>query len=153
MAASKPLPVLLPKLQVTFFHRLQLVRKSYLREALSETVRRLRTQDIDAELAQYVRADALAKLASFSLRGEAVFPVPVILKANPFLLGYYRLLFGLSQKEAYNKGPFGRFKRLEERGDLPDRLSAEIPSLCRSLVATGESLVSGIVLSSLDVHS
>lgn len=150
MAPSKSIPVLAPRLQVTFFHRLQAVRKSYLRDALSETVRKLRTQDIDAELAKYVDADALAKLASFSLRGEAVFPVPVVLQANPFLLGYYRLLFGLSQKEAYSKGPFGRFKRLEERGDLPERISAEIPALCKSLIQTGEALVAGIAPVSLE---
>lgn len=144
MVAPKPLPVLAPDLQVAFFHRLQLVRKSYLQDALSQTVARLRIPDIDRELAQYVGAESLTSLASFAIRGEAVFPVPVVLSANPLLLGYYRLLFGLSQKEAYNKGPFGRFKRLEERGDMPDRLKGELSLLCGSLIKTGESLLRGI---------
>lgn len=104
----------------------------------------MRISQIDQQLGKFVRADPLAKLASFSIRGEFVFPVPVVLEANPFLLGYYRLLCGLSQKEAYNKGPFGRFKRLEERGDLPDPLRNELENLCKSLIKTGEALVDAI---------
>lgn len=61
-------------------------------------------------------------IASFGLRGEVFIPVPCVLRANPYLLGYYRLLLGLSQKETYNKGPFGRFKAMEERGEIPGKL-------------------------------
>ncbi len=137
-------PILHPGLQVRFFHQLQLVRQSHLHEALSKTVRELPTPEIDAELAKFVTGDSLAKLASYSVRGEAVFPVPIVLNANPFLLGYYRLLFGLSQKEAYSKGPFGRFKRLEVDGLLTDATRLELPRLCRSLVGTGHILLAGI---------
>jgi hypothetical protein len=67
--------------------------------------------------------------------------VPAILAANPFLLGYYRLLYGMSQKEFYNKGPFGRFKTLEDEGRIPERVAPLVAPLCESLVATGALLV------------
>lgn len=66
----------------------------------------------------------MRKVASFGLRGEVLFAVPCVLAANPCLLGYCRLLLGLSQKEFYGKGPFGRFKRLEDEGLIPERAAA-----------------------------
>lgn len=140
----RSLPIIAPSLQVAFFHRLQVVRRTSLQEGLREAVQKLSVSDIDRELEMFVSPEALSKLASFSVRGEAVFPVPCVLNASPMLLGYYRLLFGISQKEAYNKGPFGRFKRMEEKGLLSGSARAELPNLCHSLARTGEALVHGI---------
>jgi hypothetical protein len=98
---------------------------------------------LDAQLASYVPSEHLRRVASFGLRGEVFFPVPCVLEQDPCLLGYYRLLFGLSQKEFYNKGPFGRFKVLEEKGTLAS-LKPELVPFCRSLVNTAEVLVGGI---------
>ncbi|MBC8876140.1 MAG: XcyI family restriction endonuclease [Planctomycetes bacterium] len=50
------------------------------------------------------------------------------------------MLYGISQKEFYNKGPFGRFKRLENSGELSERLAPLMDALCRSLVETGGRL-------------
>ena len=118
---------------------------------LRETVRGLDLRVLDAEQAEYVSPAALKRVASFGLRGEVFFPVPCILQANPFLLGYYRLLLGLSQKELYNKSGLGRFKRLEDQGDITDALRREVPELCKCLVAASEKLVDGIDRLSLDI--
>jgi hypothetical protein len=144
-------PIIQPNLQISFYFRLQIVRDLYLNEALKKTISALDIRKIDGELAQYVSPDKLRRVAAFGLRGEVLFPVPCILKENPFLLGYYRLLFGLSQKEFYNKGPFGRFKRLEDRGDFTHLHEPHMQALCESLIKTAEVLVDGIDELSLQI--
>lgn len=143
--------VLGANLQISFYYRLEAIRQQYLHQALRRTVEKLDIHVLDGQLAQYVSPKHLSRVASHGLRGEVFFPVPCTIQANPFLLGYYRLLFGLSQKAFYGKGPFGRFKRLEERGDIPDALQAQIEALCASLVKTAQSLVDGIDELSLSV--
>ena len=142
--SSELIPVLKPNLQVSFYVRLQTFRHSYLSEALSATVKNLEITRIDKELAVYVEPKSLSKLASFGLRGEIVFPIPYILRARPSLLGYYRLLFGLSQKEFYRNNLVAGFKRLEDKNEIPDRLYTRLDELCRSLVATGVLLLQAI---------
>ena len=150
-ARSERFPCLDPNLQIAFYYRLQTLRNLYLHEALRKTITGLDIKEIDTQLAEYVGPDALKSVASFGVRGEVFFPVPSVIEANPFLLGYYRLLLGLSQKELYNKGGMGRFKRLEERGEIPDALKAEIPDMCRCLVRAAQKLVCGIDDLSLQV--
>jgi len=137
-------PIIQPNLQISFYFRLQIVKDLYLQDALKKTVNKLDIKKIDNELANYVSPDKLRRIAAFGLRGEVFFPVPCMLELNPFLLGYYRLLFGLSQKEFYNKGPFGRFKRLEDRGDFTNLQKPLLAALCKSLVKTAEAIVDGI---------
>lgn len=144
-------PVLKPNLQVSFYYRLQEVRSLYLHEALKETVQKVSISVIDQELSTLVNADALKKIALSGLRGEIFFPVPCLITKNPFLLGYYRLLLGFSQKEFYNKGPFGRFKHMEDEGNIRCRISDQIPYLCKSLIRSAEILVNGIHNISLPV--
>jgi len=149
--ASLHFPVLEPNLQVSFYYKLRTIRRLHLREALGGTVKRLDVRCIDAALSRYVGADAIAHVAQFGIRGEVVFAVPMVLAANPFLLGYYRLLLGFSQKEFYQKGPFGRFKGLEEQGHIPDRLADDLEALCRSLIGSAETLVDGLERISTDI--
>jgi hypothetical protein len=137
-------PILSADLQVGFHYRLKAIKDLYFHEALSKTVRTVKISDIDNELNQYVPEDALQKLASLSLRGEAIFPVPLILIANPFLLGYYRLLLGISQKEFYSKGPFGAFRSMEESGNVSKMAINNLDILCKSLIKTAESLTTQI---------
>jgi hypothetical protein len=108
-----------PDLQIEFYKRLLQLRDLLLLDALLATVGQLDTRKIDKELATFAPAASLRKLASWGLRGELVFPVPGILEANPHLLGYYRLLFGFSQKEFYTSASgLSRFRPWEERGNL-----------------------------------
>ncbi|MGB2876906.1 MAG: XcyI family restriction endonuclease, partial [Dehalococcoidales bacterium] len=125
-----------PNLQVSFFHKLKAIKRLYLHEALRVALKSLQLEVVDSELKAYVSPSALKTVAQFGLRGETIFPVPSLLRSNPFLLGYYRLLYGLSQKEFYSKGPFGRFKRMEKDGHLSAGAEQSIDDLCHSLVST-----------------
>lgn len=138
---SSKYPSILPELQVSFYFRLQTIKDLYFHESLKNTIKELDIQEIDSELSKFVSSKNLTKLAEYSLRGEAVFPIPLILKSNPFLLGYYRLLYGFSQKEFYSKGPFGRYKLMEDRGKLTARAESGIAELCSSLIYSAETLV------------
>lgn len=141
---SRKFDVLTPDLQISFFFRLKMVEQTYLQEPFRETIKKLEIKTIDQELSKLVSKESLNKLATFSLRGEAVFPVPSILKQNPFLLGYYRLLLGFSQKEFYSKGPFGLFKLMEEKGRLSNRAEEDLDEFCTSMIESAELLVSEI---------
>jgi hypothetical protein len=141
---QSPLPVLEPDLQIAFYLKLKSINDQYLYQALSDTVKRLFIPDIDMQLAEYVDPDSIKKVASFGLRGEIFFPVPCVMQKNPRLLGYYRLLLGFSQKEFYNKGPFGAFKRLEVQGMISERSKPQIEPLCISLIRTAEIMIEQI---------
>ncbi len=142
--SAKQLPSLIPNLQIGFHFRLKSIKDLYFHEALSNTVKKLTIKEIDLELSKYVSDESLQKLASFSVRGEAFFPTPLILKSNPFLLGYYRLLLGFSQKEFYAKGPFGRFRHLEETGKISKRVESEIEAFCQSIISSTEYFIKEI---------
>ncbi|MFH0983090.1 MAG: XcyI family restriction endonuclease [Planctomycetota bacterium] len=143
---ARGIPVLEPKLQVAFYYLLKAMRETCLGEALSTTISGLLVPSIDSELKRYVDQESLSRLAGFGLRGERVFPVPYVITANPSLLGYYRLLYGLSQKEFYSKSksPFAPYKILETKGVIPDRLRGMVEPLCKSLIATGQLLLAGV---------
>lgn len=138
--SSELFPLALPDLQVAFFYRLKSIRDIYFHEALSKAIQQIVISDLDAALAQFVPAESLQKLATFSLRGEVMFPVPVLLKANPHLVGYYRLLYGYSQKEFFAKG-VGIFKQMEEKGKISVKTEGHLEKLCRSFAKVGHYLL------------
>lgn len=114
----------------------------YLAEALSIAVTECDLSRLDDELKSFVPLESLRRIASAGIRGEVFFPVPHLLYQNPRLLGYYRLFLGFSQKEFYGKGPFGRFRKLEEEGVVPPSIDRQqVHSLCASLVASAARLV------------
>lgn len=132
-----------PDLQVDFSAFLAAARKAYLLDALSATVKTLEIPAIDRQLAQHVPAPQLQAVAAVGLRGELVFPVPLVLKENPRLLSYYRLLLGHSQK-AFYQGSNGttRFKCMEDAGTLPK--DASLDALCHEMIAGCSLLIEGI---------
>jgi len=140
-----------PDLQIDFATKLAEFRELFLQEALGNAVRNLPVPEIDKELAAHVPAASLSALASHGLRGEMVFPVPVVLTCSPRLLGYYRLLYGYSQKEFYS-GATGLtpFKRMEDRGVLAPRNAPALAGLCDSLCEAGSLLVAGIGAKSIN---
>lgn len=115
-----------------------------MRKALECAVKGVDLSAMNAELDEYVSTDSLRHVAALGLRGEVVFPVPVILRKAPFLLGYYRLLLGFSQKEFYSKGPFGRFGRMEKEGRLTSAIDPLLADLCRSLCESMGLLLKGL---------
>jgi XcyI restriction endonuclease len=134
-----------PELQVNFAASLTRIRQLYLQDALSETVRGLDITKIDQQLALHVPGASLAALAGHGLRGEMMFPVPIVLMANPRLLGYYRLLYGYSQKEFYTSATgISRFKSMEEKGVAAPNHINDVPELCNALCRAGVILLAGI---------
>lgn len=133
-----------PELQVTFAAGLVRIRESMLQDALRETIRTLDVPTVDRELAAIVPPHALTQLAGHGLRGELLFPVPCVLTANPRLLGYYRLLYGYSQKQFYNPAVAGRFKSLETTGLLSPASTEMLYELCAAMARAGALLLAGI---------
>lgn len=113
-----------------FAHRLVELQKPHLQSALLKTVASLNIAELDKQLAAVMPAAALQKLASFGLRGEALFMTPMVLLARPTLLTYYRTLLGYSQKEFYTGTGLGIFKRAEDIGELGVRALAQTSKLC-----------------------
>lgn len=137
------LPYQSAELQIDFWARLQQIRHKFLFEALSKAVSEREIPELDRELAQFVGNERLAFLAQFGLRGETFFATPGLLRTTPQLLGYYRLLYGISQKEFY-KGPYGRFKLMESKNQISQENNRACPILCRSLAETAWALLQGI---------
>ena len=107
-------------------------------------MRGLDLRTINAELDELVSPQDLAQLASRGIRGEVLFAVPCLLRANPKLLGYYRLLLGFSQKEFYNKSKLARLEVMESKGELPSRVAGELEELCRALVLRASEMANTI---------
>jgi hypothetical protein len=120
------------------------MRGKYLSQALSAAIGHLVVADIDIQLRRYASSEALNLLARHGLRGELVYALPLVLEHSPMLLGYYRLLYGLSQKAFYNKGGFGRFKSMEEAGLLNAKNLAHLDELCLAMATTATELLIGL---------
>lgn len=144
MIAELALRLPLPQLQIDFAFALEQIRGLYLQEALSKAVVTLSIAEIDAELAKFVPGDSLVKLAGHGLRGELMFAVPCLLRAEPRLLGYYRLLLGYSQKQFYGTAGMGRFRSMEESGSLSRVQENLLVSLCAALTDASRLLLDGI---------
>ncbi len=77
-----------------------------------------------------------------------MFPVPLVLTANPRLLGYYRLLYGYSQKEFYTTGTgVSRLQPMEKKGILSAANEIVLPDLCGAMARAGAMLLAGIGVS------
>lgn len=134
-----------PTLQIEFATALEGARSTILREALGKTVKNLSIAALDQELASIVPAKTLAALASKHVRGETLFPTPLVLKAQPSLLGYYRLLYGYSQKQFYTSATgCSPFKLMEQKGKLSSKAEALLPGLCATFSDAGVMLLAGL---------
>jgi len=136
-----------PKLQIGFAFALKQFRSIYLQNALLKTVSGMDIKELDRQIAAYVSGGDLAKLAQYGLRAELLFAVPAVLEANTYLLGYYRLLMGYSQKEFYGRDKgfgVGSFKSMEEKGKASVAAAKDIPKLCAAFCAAASSLLAGV---------
>lgn len=134
-----------PGLQIDFSFALGEIRSKYLQDALCETVGGIELDNINNELSDYVPKIHLKALAKLGLRGELVFAVPCILESNPFLIGYYRLLLGFSQKEFYStKFGLSRFKGMESNGQVSNYNKGLLSDLCHGLINSACALVNGV---------
>lgn len=136
----KPIPV---DFALDLYTGLLGARRTKLQPALGKAVKAVGIHNVDTDLKRLVAPEALTHLASIGLRGERVFPVPVILRHTPTLIGYYRMLLGLSQKE------FGQPERLgyspwvnaENTGKLSPQLEQLLDDFCKALILPLEQLV------------
>jgi len=113
---------------------------------LQEALKSVDPNTLSAQLATYAPAAARQLLAAAKIRDEYVFPTPLVLEAQPMLLGYYRLLLGRPQKSFYSaaKDGFGVFKSMEERGVLSPSQKAKLADLCMAIGQSMADLVSQI---------
>jgi hypothetical protein len=120
--------------QIAFYLLLVAARKKWFLEALSEALGQLEPAIVKAQIGEYVPAEAQKALAAAGLRDEHVFPLPIVLKAKPSLVGYYRLLLGASQK-AFYKGSthMSAFKTMEEMGTINDKQTAKLADFCAAM--------------------
>jgi XcyI restriction endonuclease len=117
-------------------------RKGVLMDALSEVLGQLDPTITKRQILAYVPADAQRILAAAGIRDEHVFPVPAVLERKPTLIGYYRLLLGVSQKRFYRKGTgMGPFKSMEIRGLLNPRKRPNLEHFCTAMAESLAELV------------
>lgn len=120
-------------------------RNTILSEALAETVARLDPAAVSAEIAELVPAAGRQAVQAAGIRDEQVFALPVVLVARPSLLGYYRLLAGISQKQFYSSGAgTGLFKAMEESNRIAPRAADGLADLCRALNDALSELVTAL---------
>jgi hypothetical protein len=120
--------------QIAFHQLLVAARKTWLIDALREAAARIDPSKLAEEIDRMVPRDGQKLLAKAGLRVEDVFPLPVLLEAQPTLLGYYRLLLGVSQKLFYGTGSgMVPFKSMETKGTLRDEQLQRLPELCAAL--------------------
>ena len=120
-----------PSRQVIFHQMLVAARKTALIDALGEALGLIDPQLLKKQISRFVPKDSQKILAAAGIRDEHVFPVPAILEQQPTLIGYYRLLLGISQKRFYRKGTdMGPFKSMESRGLINPRKRPDLESFC-----------------------
>jgi hypothetical protein len=134
MSNDRDLPIPSPSRQVAFHQLLVLARKTWLSDALSEALKGVDIAKVRSEVTEFVPEDAQSILASAGIRDETVFPVPTVLEAQPTLVGYYRLLIGVSQKAFYRSGSgMGVFKSMETAGVISRLQRERLPAFCRTM--------------------
>jgi len=120
--------------QILFHQLLAAARKTWLLEALRNTLGTVDPKILKPQLDKYVPVDVQKILASVGIRDEYIFPAPIVLETRPSLIGYYRLLIGVSQKKFYEGGSgMGLFKSMEARNTMTTRQQADLPDFCKAM--------------------
>lgn len=128
------------------FHLLLLgARKTVLQDALLEAVSIVNPIELKRQLSKLIPREIQQLLASANIRDELIFPAPILLKAKPTLVGYYRLLLGIPQKSFYAAGTgMGVMKKMETQGTIGPRQEAALVDFCRAMSVSLSELVSKI---------
>lgn len=125
------------------FHQLLLgARKTWLKDALSDTLAAVDPNAVKADIARLVPTDAQAILAAAGIRDEQVFPTPTVIRHTPTLLAYYRLLLGLPRKSFYATGTGrGVFAKMEDTNRITTAQSGKLDALIAVMVEALAELV------------
>jgi XcyI restriction endonuclease len=146
---------ILPNTAINLFQALLTARGRQLQPALDQAAQVVGVLSIDAELHRLVPTPTLNYLASLNLRGERVFPVPSIIRHAPQLIGYYRMLLGISKKDfsQANKLGYGTWANAEAQETISARLDPYVEDFCKALIAPLVELVDATkLLKPLDDH-
>lgn len=149
--SSKPLSA---SRQVVFHQMLVAARKTVLMDALSEALGQIDPALAKHEVLKYVPADVQQILAASGIRDEHVFPLPCVLAKKPTLVGYYRMLLGISQKRFYRAGTaMGPYKSMEASGAFSKAKQSALDTFCSVMAENLAELVRQISprISSRDV--
>lgn len=139
---SKPLTLPDPSRQVSFHDLLVAARKQWLKDALSTALGEVDPDDVKREIGEYAPRDAQRLLAKAGIRDEEVFPTPTVLRSKPTLVGYYRLLLGMSRKQFYATETGMRpFAAMEDRDVLKEKADGLLPEFCRIMGETLAELI------------
>lgn len=126
-----------PGRQIFIQSILDRVRQTSLHGALRIAARNVPNEVLRAEIASHVPAAGLQALQGTGVRDEEAFALPSILRLSPGLLGYYRLLLGVSQKGFYTtKTGLSLFRSMEESQVIRDAVNDDIEELCTALNAS-----------------
>ena len=128
--------------QVIFHQMLVAARKTVLMDALSDALGGIDPAVVKKEIIKFVPRDAQKILAAAGIRDEHVFPLPSVLAKGPTLIGYYRLLLGISQKRFYRAGTgMGPYKSMESRGAFNPKAPPDLNHFCRVMAESLADLV------------
>lgn len=144
-----------PQRQVAFHQLLIAARKEMLGDALKQTMAKVDPEIIAAELAEFAPAEGRRMLAKSGIRDEMVFVTPTLLKTDPILLGYYRLLLGVSKKIFYTADTgLSRFARMEQMAMTTEWHEEHLGELCIALNKVLGELVAQISprITGQDIH-
>lgn len=115
---------------ISIYHK---IRNTVLGSTLKKTLSTVDPAVLREEIGKYVPPAGCLLMQSTGLREETVFALPCVLKVNPKLLGYYRMLLGMSQKAFYGMICFKKYSVMEEIGSIPQKWMGDMPNLCQSL--------------------
>lgn len=111
-------------------------------DALSDALGTIDPPVVKNEIIKYVPRDAQKILAAAGIRDEHVFPLPSVLAKGPTLVGYYRLLLGISQKRFYRAGTgMSPYKSMESRGAFNPKTPPDLDHFCRAMAESLGELV------------
>lgn len=134
-----------PVRQVYVHGLLQAARKSVLHDVLLQTLGNVDPDALADELKELSPAGGRRALAAVGIRDELVFAAPSVLRVQPSLVGYYRLLLGVSQKQFYTaRSGLSRFKNMEVKNTLPAAVAPLLAELCRGLNDAMGELVTAV---------
>jgi len=137
--------LLSPSRQVIFHQMLVAARKTVLMDALSAALGRLDPVLVKKQITQFVPVSAQRILGAAGIRDEHVFPTPAIIEQAPNLVGYYRLLLGVSQKSFYRKDTgMSAYKNMEHRGLINRNNPPDLDNFCRVMSENLSELVQQI---------
>lgn len=132
---------------------LEQVRKSSLHGAVKEVAANVYPQVLREEAVKFAPPDGLSILQRSGVRDEEVFALPSMLEREPGLLGYYRLLLGISQKQFYQTSTgLNIFKPMEDRREITVTARPHVAELCSHLNESTTRLLHALPDGSLRIN-